>query len=153
MRSLSSPNDISVLKSLASPIKCQSLASTLVNKITGRKNSSHWLSTVGRWMKTSLHGFMWADVSRAHSLFHHHASNGNDPNMVNKDPRNVSPWMGVRREVGERKKEEEVQWQAVRGQRENVRENNSFYRSPRNRLIFISKGVPFTLLWPNQCWI
>ena len=60
MRSLSSPNDISVLRSLASPIKCRS--STLVNKIIGWKSSSYWLSTVGNWMKISLRDFTWSDV-------------------------------------------------------------------------------------------
>uniref|UniRef100_A0A8D1EWU4 Peptide-methionine (R)-S-oxide reductase n=2 Tax=Sus scrofa TaxID=9823 RepID=A0A8D1EWU4_PIG len=38
MKSLPSPNDIAVLRSLASPITCQSLASTLLNKVIGKKN-------------------------------------------------------------------------------------------------------------------
>lgn len=33
------------------------------------------------------------------SLFSHHTSNDNDPSMVSEDPRNVSPWMDVRRRL------------------------------------------------------
>lgn len=47
-------------------------------------------------------------------------SAGNDPNTIDKDPGNSFPRVDVRREVGERQKEEEVQWQAVGGQRGTV---------------------------------
>lgn len=117
--------------------------STSKNKIIGWKSSSYWLSTVGNWMKISLRDFRGPTAIYslcAHTHFSHHTSNDNDPSMVSEDPRNVSPWMDVRRRLENSSSRKRKFSGRLRGQRTCEKIIPS-YRSLENRPILTSEDV------------